>query len=256
MNEQYHSYTIVQYSSHPERYEYVNVGVVVFDRDRNSFYKVISDFSRVRKVFDDVGVSIVRDALNDYVVKICSLINSGLLSSAEEFNSKRISPFRLTPVMPFLGQDLVSATEELYYKLVTTKAHKKRAVRASVKLANALKDNGVYSLVEANPQEVVVPRYGVKIKADFGYQNGKYNLIDAARFDMSEKGLSEAGRRVMEGKALQESLEYKLIVVADFMDHPSEIIDNYREDFDRVGVSLYSMDEVRLLAEHIRATAH
>lgn len=256
MNEKYHSYSIVQYSSHPERYEYVNVGVVVFNRSGGCFHRVISDFSRVKKVFEDVSVSILKDALYDFTVKICSLIEEGRLSSAEEFNSKRIGPFRLTPVMPFAGADLASSVDILYQKLVLNRVQKKRAIRASVKLSHALKDSGVYSLVEPKPQEVIIPRYGVKIKADFGYQNGKYNLIEAARFDKNEKGLSEAGRRVLEGKALQEITGYKLVVVGDFSDQSENIIDNFREDLDRVGVSLYSMDEVPLLAQHIRETAH
>lgn len=256
MNEKYHSYSIVQYSSHPERYEYVNVGVVVFNRSGSCFHRIISDFSRVKKVFDDVSVSILKDALHDFVINVCSLIVDDRLPSAEDFNSKRIGPFRLTPVMPFAGEDLVNSADVLYHKLVLNRAQKKRAVRASVKLAHALKDYGVYSLLEPKPQEVIVPRYGVKIKADFGYQNGKYNLIDAARFDKNEKGLSEAGRRVLEGKALQDIMGYKLVVVGDFSDQSEDIIENFREDFDRVGVALYSMDEVSALAQHIRETAH
>jgi hypothetical protein len=96
----------------------------------------------------------------------------------------------------------------------------------------------------------------VNVQADYGYQNGVYNLIDAARFDNPQRGLAEAGKRVLEGKALSEMLGKRLIVVGEFGAQSDRFVENLRDDFESVGAKLFRLEEVDELSDEIRRTAH
>lgn len=258
MNDNSMSYSIVQFSLRPERFEFVNVGVLVFDRrSARVVSRLSSDFARVRKFFEDASPSFLKMALLDFAERVeYEFGKKNFEISAAEFNSKRAGIFQITPVLPVAGTDADKVVAGLYSDLVEAKSQNKRVQHINTRLTEAFREVGVLPLLEKRPKAVLIEKWGVNIKADYGYQNGVYNLIDAARFDDAERGLSEAGKRVLEGRALAETLEHRLVVVGDFGDQPESYVSNIREELVDAGAKLFTLNEVSILADEIRRTAH
>ncbi|WP_422370698.1 DUF3037 domain-containing protein [Hoeflea sp.] len=253
-------YSIVQFSPFPNRFEYVNVGVIVFDSVHERVaVKNSHDFSRVRRFFGDVNTVFLKNALHDFSERVnFHFLRSNVLSQAkvEEFNSKRADLFRLTSLNAVAGSDVELVAAKLFGELVLWEAHPKKIERINTLLTSAFREAGVLSLLDKRPEPIHLDQYGVTLQADYGYQNGVYNLIDAARFDNPQRGLAEAGKRILEGKALSEMIGKRLIVVGEFGDQPDNFVDNLREDFERVGSKLFRLEEVNELSAEIRSTGH
>lgn len=258
MNDEKLSYTIIQCSPHPESFEFVNVGVIVFDA-RNSKYKLkcTSDFSRVKAAFDVPNLSFLKMALPDFVDRcVFEYSKSGSSIFNKDFNAKAVNVFRTTSVMPIMGKDVEALANSLYQELVARKLPNKRRQRIETRLSEELSDAGVLSLLDKRPAAVNLPQYGIDIKAAFGYQNGTYNLIDPARFDEPENALREAGKRILEGRSLAETVDHRLIVVGDFGEQPENFVSSVMSDFRDAKVEIFSFKDVDRLAEKIRAGAH
>ena len=260
MNDGNLNYSIIQFSPFPERFEYVNVGVIVVQGvGKKVSLRLTEDFSRVRKFFGEVNAIFLRRALHDFSERVSREFSrrSGLSTSwIADFNSRRADLFQLTALNAVAGNQANVAAEKLFEELVAWHAPAKRIDRVNTLLTGAFRDAGVLWLLDKRPEPVFIDQYGVSIQADYGYQNGVYNLIDAARFDNPHRGLAEAGKRVLEGKALSEMMGRRLIVVGEFGSQPERFVENLRGDFENVGAKLFRLEEVNELAEEIRRTAH
>ncbi|MEQ1403786.1 DUF3037 domain-containing protein [Neorhizobium sp. Rsf11] len=251
-------YSIIQFSPFPERFEYVNVGIVVVDAHNKAAIKLADDVSRVKKFFGEINASFLKSALHDFsqrVVLYLSKQDAGSLR-IEEFNSKRADLFRLTPLNAVAGSKAEIVVERLFSELVAWHANAKKVERINTLLTTAFQEAGVLSLLDKRPAPVHIDQYGVDVQADYGYQNGVYNLIDAARFDSPQRGLAEAGKRVLEGKAISEMLGKRLIVVGDFGTQSDRVVDTLRADFESVGAKLFRLEEVDDLSNEIRRALH
>ncbi|GAK70372.1 hypothetical protein RRU01S_11_00250 [Agrobacterium rubi TR3 = NBRC 13261] len=252
-------YSIIQFSPFPDRFEYVNAGVAVFDVGNGEIsFKIADDLSRVKKFFGEINATFLKRALHDFSERVKHhFARTGVsVSSVDNFNSKRADLFRLTPLNSVAGDRPAVIADKLFRDLVAWDVHPRKIERINTLLTSAFREAGVLQLLDKRPEPVHIEQYGVSIQADYGYQNGVYNLIDSARFDTPSRGLAEAGKRVLEGKALREHLAKRLIVVAEFGSQSDSFAENLREDFERVGAKLFRMDEVDELAEEIRRTAH
>jgi hypothetical protein len=252
-------YSIVQFSPFPERFEYVNAGVVVFEsRQGKVVVRLADDFSRVKKFFGEINATFLKSALHDFSQRVVLHFSRSAIAAPwiDDFNAKRADLFRLTPLNAVAGDRVDAVAEKLFNELVTWHAHSKKIERINTLLTSAFRETGVLSLLDKRPDPVHIEQYGVNVQADYGYQNGVYNLIDAARFDNPQRSLAEAGKRVLEGKALSEMLGKRLIVVGEFGTQPNRFVENLRDDFESVGAKLFRLEEVDKLSEEIRRTAH
>ncbi|MGV2069682.1 MULTISPECIES: DUF3037 domain-containing protein [Rhizobium/Agrobacterium group] len=252
-------YSIVQFSPFPERFEYVNAGVVVFEsRQGKVFIKITDDFSRLKKIFGDINVTFLKSALHDFSQRVVLNFSHPAIASkwVHDFNSKRADLFQLTPLNAVAGNHVYDVAEKLFNELVAWHPSSKKVERINTLLTDAFRETGVLPLLDKRPEPVHIAQYGVNVQADYGYQNGVYNLIDAARFDNPQRNLAEAGKRILEGKALSEMLGKRLIVVAEFGDQPENFVSNLRNDFESVNAKLFRLDEVEHLAREIRQAAH
>ena len=251
-------YSIIQFSPRPERFEFVNVGVLVFDLSRaHVVSKLSSDFARVRKFFDDASPSFLSMALQDFAERVeYEFIRTNFDISSDVFNSKRAGIFQITPILPVSGKDAERIAEGLFGDLVVAKTQNKRIQKINARLTVEFQNVGVLPFLQKRPKAVLIEKWGVNIKADYGYQNGVYNLIDAARFDDAERGLAEAGKRVLEGRALADTRAHRLIVVGDFGDQSEKYVNNIRDELSYAGAKLFTINEVPILAEEIRSASH
>lgn len=252
-------YSIVQFSPFPERFEYVNAGVVIFDpKVKKTSIKLSDDFLRAKKFFGEINSIFVRNALHDFSQRVMYHFSSIEVnsSSIDAFNNRRSTLFRLTPPNAVAGIRVESALDRLFEELVSPNNLPKKIDRINTRLTRAFREAGVLSLLDKRPEPINLDQYGVSLQADYGYQNGVYNLIDAARFDSPQRGLAEAGKRVLEGKALSEMLGKRLVVVGEFGHQPEHFVDHLRSDFESVGAKLFKLDEIEKLTDEIRKTAH
>lgn len=251
-------YSIVQFSPFPERFEYVNVGVVVFEAQGKVVVKLADDFSRAKKFFGEINATFLKGALHDFSQRVVFHFSRPAITSTriDDFNAKRADLFRLTSLNAVSGSRPDAVAEKLFNELVAWHAHSKKIERINTLLTSAFREAGVLSLLDKRPDPVHIEQYGVNVQADYGYQNGVYNLIDAARFDNPQRSLAEAGKRVLEGKALSEMLGKRLIVVGEFGSQPDRLVDNLRSDFESVGAKLFRLEEVDELSAEIRRTSH
>lgn len=259
MNKCNFNYSIIQFSPFPERFEYVNLGVLVFDEVRNKVeHKISNDFTRVKKFFGDVNTSFLGFALQDFCQRVIFEYNRNYFSShfVDSFNEKRADLFKLTPISAAFGESSTSVVDTLFCNLIALSPQVKRIERVNKLLTDAFSSAGVLQLLQKRPEPVHIEQYGVSIQADYGYQNGVYNLIDAARFDSPQRALAEAGKRVLEGRAISELPGKRLVVVAEFGEQPLQFVDNLRDDFHRAGVKLFRLEEVDQLADEIRRASH
>lgn len=252
-------YSIVQFSPFPERFEYVNVGVAVFEASKGKVVvKLADDFARVKRFFGEINTTFLKSALHDFSQRVELHFSRPETTSRsiDEFNAKRADLFRLTPLNAVSGHRPEAVVEKLFSELVIWQAHAKKVERINTLLTSAFREAGVLTLLDKRPEPVHIEQYGVNVQADYGYQNGVYNLIDAARFDTPQRGLAEAGKRVLEAKALSGMLGKRLIVVGDFGNQPDRFVNNLRDDFHHAGAKLFRLEEVAELSEEIRRTAH
>lgn len=251
------SYSIIQYSPHPERYEFINIGVVIFDAEKRIVHSKFSDnFSRAKKFFKDLNVSYVKLALEDFNNRISFEFGKGFdKHGMEKFLSNRVNIFRATPMLPIVLSNLSLDLDALFDQMVSSQPKNNRAERIGVKLSKALSNEGVLSLLDKKPEVVHIPKYGVNIRAHYGYKNGVYNLIDAANFDDPEKGLAEAGKRALEGKFLAETLDRRLIVVGDFGDQSNDYFRAIYDDLEQADTKLFRLGDLSGLAREIKSNA-
>ena len=98
--------------------------------------------------------------------------------------------------------------------------------------------------------------------APFGYQNGAYNLVDAVRFAAKQdEAMKAAGKRALEGGLLWKHSpssggRKRLVLVADFGDHPLEFTNAVGEQLEQNDVTLYRFGELAPLFDEIRLNAN
>lgn len=251
------SYSIIQYSLHPERFEFINVGVVIFDPYKKRVLdKTGPDFGRIRKVFGSAQKSFLDLALKGFVDRIRHEYSpEAHIDKMHGFIEKRVNAFRMTPIMPVINENLDYELDALFSGFVAEPKFKIKSERVDIKLKNKLTSAGVIDLLDKKPKAVKLDRYGINIQAQYGFKNGVYNLIEAVRFDMSEDGLAKVGKLTLEGKALSETIDKRLMVVGQFNDSSNEFFDAAYEDLASARVKLFRLDsDIPELAREIRTS--
>ena len=239
-------YSIVQFCPNPERFEALNVGVLILDDNTSQpMYRFLKDFSRLRKVFGGINKSFLNDGLEDFVQRVVTEYRgSKLFATFDQFAASRTNIFRLSPLQPILNDNLDEELDNLFSDLVDGGVRKIKAERIKSRVNKSLAQLGLLQFLDRKPNPVKLDRYGgVTIKAEYGYQNGAYNLVDVARFDDAENGLAEAGKRALEGNALAGTLDKRLSVIGDFGDLSENYYSAIKEDLLRANVKLYRLSD-------------
>lgn len=243
-------YSIVQYCADPERLEVLNVGVLLIDPKYQRVHLKFADkFDRIQRVFGGVNRVFLNNLLSNLEDRIRVELQHGTL---DRFFESRSNVLRFTPVLPVLEGNLEVEIQKLYDDLVGQGSQGKRRLRVSTRVKQNLDRIGILPFLDRKPSPVHLDRYDIVIKPEYGFQNGKYNLIDIARFDQSADGLAEAGQRALEGRAVSELLGKKLNVIGDFENTSEDFFIAIREDLKRAEVDLYRLDDLSGLAKRVR----
>lgn len=254
-------YSIIQYCPDLSRQEAVNVGVILFCPEVAFLsVKTSENVRRVRKVFGAAG----GDA-NQIRTAIAAL--EGRLNAEREqltdadalakFGGRQANSVQITLPRRVLVEKPSAELRRLYERLVSP--HKTRPT-AEVKNVLELEfSTPTYRTIIRRKLEVVLPELRRAVKIPYGYQNGRFNLIQTAKFsgDSSTEILQTAGHYALEGELLfqtpNEHLgDVQLVVVGQFPKGQHELADSVRRIFARRNTRLYRLEEADRLFEEIK----
>ena len=257
------SHALIQFSPVPERMEFLNVGVVLAVPECQFLgVRFAKSHSKLARYFGRSDARLLHMAQQSLESRLNAIFQSkGSIDALAEFAQKRANELRISPFLPASVVDPAAVLDRLFFELVGEDVPRKRQPRVFRLLREAFVDARVDGLVEENPDPVELPDLGVSIKAQFGYQNGAYNLLDAMRFGSDrDAAMKEAGKRALQGNALwklsqRSDLKRQLCVVADFGNQPQALFDFVGDQLDQNHVRLYRLDQLSPLVEDIKSNA-
>jgi hypothetical protein len=128
-------------------------------------------------------------------------------------------------------------------------------------LAEIFEKKAITDRVQKNVK-VTLPLFDRPIEAPFGFQNGHFNLIQAAKFAGHKMAgiLSRAGQNALEGELLTRQPHprlgpMQLVVVAQFGSDQEDVFHAVQQIFQEKHTRIYRLDEAEKLAEEIHRTA-
>lgn len=253
-------YSIIQYSEVPERLEFVNIGVVVFSEDEPRVtYRFVTSAKKINKTFNlSLGAHFgyLKKSIESRLENEFS--NRWGEEELNRFIALRSGKVRMTPLKSLLIEELSNTVDELFELLVGEDKPKQRRLRSKTRLKNAFREENVEYLLDDKPEPHRLST-GLTVKPDYGYQNGKYNLIKAVSLNGdTDEALERVAGLAWEGKWLtEETGNTKLLnVVGDITDQEDVFIKAIRNQMFENKVPFYSFDDVPALAKDIRKNVH
>ncbi|MEW4531193.1 DUF3037 domain-containing protein [Maioricimonas sp. JC845] len=257
-------YSVIQYCPEPSRFEAANVGVLLFC-PATGYLKAITspDNQRAIKFFGREGhdwkrVQAFKKGMEDRLQKERSSIRS--LDDLRQFISMRANLIRMSDPRPVKVFDPDKDLAELFEKLVGRKAKRHSRMDLEKILAEKFSDAGLEKKL-VSKVKVDVPVLNKEVEMPFGFQNGRFNVINTARFEASNPSIAfqTACRHAVEGRSIydhqsSELGDMQLIVVGQFRPTDSESPEIVRRVFDDNSVKLFKFDEVPKLIDEIRRT--
>lgn len=153
--------------------------------------------------------------------------------------------------------------EELFEELVGGRSReplKYSAPPVEKALAKTFREKGVEELIRRDVT-VRVPAFRKPLTVPFGFQNGRFNLIQPVRFHqtLESRVVDVACRHAVEGRSLYDHPDkqlgdLQLIVVGSFAEESSEYKDLVSDILKENKVALHSIDDVQTLIEEIKRT--
>jgi hypothetical protein len=164
---------------------------------------------------------------------------------------------RFSVVRPLQVDDPEKSLEELFQRLVGPEQPKeKRAPRAKTLLTSVLRQEHLFEKVH-HPLKLELPSIGTTLKADFGYRNGCFNVIEPVDFSSEDGWFKAASARAVEGQALRAAEHpdlgpMSLVVVGRFVRETEKHSAAVRQILQDHAVRLYELDHMGPLLSDIR----
>lgn len=257
-------YSLIQYCPDLTLGEAANVGVLLFCPERG-FLKAatISNNSRISRFFGTEGHDWER--INTLKRGLADRLNSGVSGiftpdDLQQFIATRANLFQVTTPRPMKVINPEEDLEALFKRVfgVPIKPAPKKTLRKF--LGERLLIPGLESKV-IQDIKVGVPVLGKTVDFPFGYQNGRFNLINPVRFEAAspEQSAINACKYAVEGKSLYDNPDpdygkLQLLIVGKFRSKDEETPKRVKRVFEDFGVRLLRMDELGQLTEEIRRT--
>lgn len=250
-------YSLIQFSPVPDRFEFINIGVMLavpalkfFDVKYSRGQKRIEKlFGKQRQSYLSSLKEAIRNRLELEVSKEFSL------NRFEKFAESRANEIRISRPLPVVVADTPKdELDDLFQHLVGESEVAQRGPRIVTKLTKELDAAGISHMLE-KPEPVSIPKYGITIEAPYAYKNGAYNLIDPVRLSGdADDAFKEASKRAIEGQWLSNQThgEKKLIVVGDLSQSQPGIGAAVYDMMAQHNVSFYSFGHLQTLIEEIR----
>jgi Protein of unknown function (DUF3037) len=258
-------YSLIQYCPDLSRLEAANVGVLLFRPEPHFIAaRTACSVQRIRRFFGS------EDRDWEQIKAMISAVEERLtvegdhfrtLQDLERFIATRGNAVQLTPPRPMKVVHPVQELEALFQRLVGgAGARRKEAQSVARRLEESLTEQGVAPLVRRDVTVEVRP-FHRPITVPFGFQNGRFNLIQTAAFRQERLSgvINLACRHAVEGRSLYERPDERLgalqlWVVGDFPPGRQEAEEVARDILHDNQVRLFTVAELPELVEEIRAT--
>lgn len=254
-------FSLVQYSEFPERSEFVNIGIVLLASEFSRvFFRFSDSSSRIKKVFGvDPGVNLKH--------QIESITERLQYDFSKEWNRQELDYFvkmrtgkiRLSPARSiFIANQPENLVESLFKEFVSTPKRMPSRQRIDTKLRNILVSKEVEEFLH-KPLPEPLP-FGGELKANYGYQNGSYNLIKGLSLDGDpDEAWEKASPSMTKGRLLYESSrngqQKRLVAVGDVSEQNSDFVSELENEMLRNNVKFFKLDKMDDLVNDIRTNA-
>lgn len=258
-------YCVIQFCPDLGRLEAANVGVLLFCPDRGFLKaRTSSDNARIRRIFGDEGHDWTR--INSFKLGIEERleVEQGeirTLEALETFIARRANLIQISPPRPMKVTDPEKDLDQLFEDLVGGRARTRRGPSLKSYLRKKFAVAGVGEKIQKDIR-IQVPISERQIEIPYGYQNGRYNLIQVAGFQAAnpEHAKTTACRYAVEGESLYENPDprlgqLQLILVGKFGTKQSESRSGVERILKAHHVRLYAATEVDRLVDEIKRTA-
>ena len=183
-------YSLIQYCPDLSRLEAANVGVLLFCPEPHFLAARTTDsIRRVRRFFGSADgdwqqIKAEVSAVEDRLATVGDQIRTP--PELESFIATRGNAVQLTPPRPMKVVHPVQELEALFQRLVGGKPgpHRKKTLAIIRKVEQALTQQSVAPFIRSNVS-VTVPAFHRMLTVPFGFQNGRFNLIQPATFRQS-----------------------------------------------------------------------
>ncbi len=259
-------YSLIQYCPDPARRESVNVGVLLFCPAAGFLSALVSsDNRRVKQFFgrgehDFKQLNLFKRGIKERISREAKQILS--VEDLQKFIDQRANLIRITDPIALRVSDPQADLAKLFDSLVGGEMEGKRTPQKQFRTVVAERLRGAQlgeKLCEAVP--VDVPYLKKPVEFPFGFQNGRFNLIQPVSFiaedpdDAVQKAFSIAAK----GEALYDHPhallgELKLIVVGEFRSKNDEARDPVNRLLERSNVRLIPEESLDGLVQEIIAT--
>lgn len=257
-------YSIVQYCPELSRFEAANIGVLLFCPE-SGFLKVVTsgNNSRIIKFFGSEGhdwkrINTIKKGLQDRLDKEHKGIRT--VEDLQHFVATRANSLQITSPLPMKVQDPEKDLLELFRQVVGEPAKREQKTNFKKLLGEKFDKAGLEKKVISDVT-VDVPVMGKKVEIPFGFQNGRFNLINPVRFGAEDpqQSFRTACRFAVEGRSIYEHPdkefgELQLVVVGQFRPKDEVSPTLVRRVFNESNVRLYSSEEIPKLIDEIRRT--
>ncbi len=258
-------YCVIQYCPDLGRLEAANIGVLLLCPDLGFLRaRMSSDNSRIRHFFGDEGHDWAR--INSFKLGIEERLeveqgDIRTLDALETFIARRANLIQVSPPRPMKANDPERDLDQLFKDLVGGQARTNRGPSLKRLLRRKFTMAGLDKKIQMDIR-VKVPIFERQIEVPYGFRNGRFNLIQPARFQAAnpEHAKTTACRYAVEGESLYENPDpcfgqLQLILVGKFGSNHAESRPGVERILKDHNVRLYAATEVDRLVEEIKRTA-
>jgi hypothetical protein len=257
-------YSVIQYCPDLGRFEAANVGVLLFCPEKFFLQaEMSSNNRRIIRFFGSEGhdwarISNFKKGLETRLQKESATIKS--IEDLQQFIALRANVLQITQPNSMKVFDPEQDLRNLFEEIIGEPARPERQRSLRHYVAEKLSRPDLEKKV-VHDIKVTVPVLQKEVDIPFGYQNGRFNLINPVRFgaENPDQSIVTACKYAVEGRSISEHEDSRwgqmqLLIVGQFRAKDQETPGRVRRVFDDHGVKLLRMDDLSMLIDEIRRT--
>lgn len=257
-------YCLIQYCPDLSRLEAANIGVLLFCPDRLFLQaRTARDNRRIQHFFGSEGHD--WSQINSFKIGFEERLevehrNIQTVEDLQRFIQLRANQIQITEPRPMRVRVPEEDLDQLFQELVGGQHRKQPSTSFRRYIGDGFANAGLERKI-ARSVSVHVPISDRDIEIPFGYQNGRFNLIQPVSFQSREPGndIGKACRFAVEGQSLHETPNprygnLQLIVVGRFLSRTSDTRTDVRRILCEHQVQLYTEENFYELVDEIRRT--
>jgi hypothetical protein len=257
-------YCLIQYCPDLGRLEAANVGVLLFCPEHR-FIKALTSRNnrRIIRFFGSEGhdwarIGAFKRGLEDRIAIEGKDFQT--LEHLERFIAQRANLFQITPPRPMKIIDPEEDLQELFHDFIG-EGIPHRSTRTLRKYVDEKLTTAGLESKRRRDIQVNVPVLEKQVEIPFGFQNGRFNLINPVRFEATnpEQVVTTACKYAVEGRSLFEHPDpqlglLQLVVVGKFRPRDLESPARVKRVFEDFSVKLFRTSDLPQLLDEIRRT--